>query len=121
MNFLLTLSLATLLAAPINEPAPFAVGVTLLTQSGRLRVAINKSDQQRLSVRITQTNGVTLLEDFVGRYELTYRRVFNLQELPTGSYCLLISDGKQTIRRTLTIERVEPVVVPLTRLVSLQD
>jgi|GEM_PF-5158707 len=121
MNFPAMLSLATLLAtsAPISEPAPLSVGIIALTHSGKLRVAIDKSEQQHLSVRLTNADGVTLYQDFVGRKELTYRRLLNLEKLPIRCYFLVISNGNQIIRRTLSIERVEPVTVQPTRLISL--
>lgn len=95
------------------------MSVYLTTQVANLRVAVENPQQQRISVRVIQDRNTVLFQDNIARNETVYRRLYNLESLPAGSYRLEATDGQRTVSRELVIQVAEPVPAASTRLVSL--
>ncbi len=82
----------------------FVASISAIPTTTRLRVLVFNKFNQRLIVELRQGVDDILYWDIINRRTRQYNQVINLEGLPIGSYSLTISNGRQTIKRTLYID-----------------
>ena len=105
MNTLVIPILLGLLPTPDTayvQPS-FVTGLYVVQSTGHLRLAVDNHWQRRLSVRLINATHEVVYEDVIARRNQSYRRLFNLDQLPKGMYQLQISDGHQTTTHTVVV------------------
>jgi hypothetical protein len=100
----------------------FDASFSALRNATKLRVMVSNKFNQRLLIELRQGRDDVLFTELITRQTRQYNRVFNLEELPIGSYSITISNGLQTIKRDLYIDPpyVRPVE-PINNIVVVED
>lgn len=111
-SFLFSLTFAAALstgsfseAKPIDRPteaATYQAGVYVASDS-KLHVAVDKHAGGHVTLRLRDTKGALLYDDYLGKKAYKYRTKLNLENLPDGTYQLEVSNGVETKSQTVTI------------------
>lgn len=113
MNTLLFSLLFSLASKPdtITSVQPsFAVSAYVIESTGQLRIAVDNLRKCQVYVRLVNRTNEILHEDVIlPRQDDLYRRLFNLNQLPQGTYFLKVSDGRRTVVHDVTVGALVPV------------
>ncbi|GAB3900409.1 T9SS type A sorting domain-containing protein [Spirosoma agri] len=105
-----TVSLVTVSASfaetnPGKQTAPAATYKTGIytNRAGNLNIALDKETKGSVSIKLKNTAGKVLFDQYLGKNEKSTRISLNMNELPDGTYQLEISNGVDTSTQTVTL------------------
>ncbi|SDL97740.1 hypothetical protein SAMN05421823_109184 [Catalinimonas alkaloidigena] len=90
------------------QRAQIRLNAYMMPQSLRMKVLIDNPKEERMKIRLMDTEGATLYEENTSA--VSYHRPFDLQGMPVGTYTLLVKSRKQSFVREL---EVKPADKPL--------
>jgi hypothetical protein len=107
---LATPALATTYTNPESPNAATSVQIRANNQSPRLLVRIAKPVGEHAYLRIEDRYGYTIYNDRLGKAAPAWNRALQLQELPQGTYRLVVSDHRYRPVYEQTFQITIPVV-----------
>ncbi|WP_080241122.1 hypothetical protein [Spirosoma rigui] len=101
----LTLAFVSNSDAKPGRPAvsTFKTGI-YSTITGKLNIALDKQPGGPVDIQLKTANGVLLYAQRVSKKESTFRARLDLDELADGEYTLVITNGIETTRQTITLK-----------------
>lgn len=103
---LTTFSASALDHAP-QGAAAYQVGTYSSNSGTTLNVAVDKQKGGRVDIRLKDATGKVLFTESLGKREEKCRTRLNIGDLPGGSYQLEISNGVDTVVRTIQVTTQE--------------
>jgi hypothetical protein len=115
LAFALTFALASNSDAKPGRPAvsTFKTGI-YSSVSGKLHIALDKQPGGPVDIQLKSSDGTLLYTKHVGKKDATFRTCLNLDELADGEYTLLITNGVETSRQTITLKTPQPAALSRT-------
>lgn len=107
---LATPALATTYTNPESPTATTSVQIRTNNQSPRLLVRIAKPIGERAYLRIEDRDGYTVYNESLSKSAPAWNRALQLQELPQGTYRLVVADHRYRPVYEQTFQITVPVV-----------
>ena len=76
--------------------------------NGKLNIALDKQAGGSVDIMLKNSDGSLLYSQHVGKKETSFRTRLNLDELTDGDYVLMITNGVETTRQTITLKTNQP-------------
>jgi hypothetical protein len=110
----LTFALISISEAKPGRPAvsTFKTGIYSST-SGKLHIALDKQPGGPVDIQLKSSDGTLFYTQRISKKDSTFRTRLNLDELADGQYTLMITNGVETTRQTITLKT--PQSSPLNR------
>lgn len=87
--------------------ASFQSGI-FTTAEGKIQVSLDKKTGHRVDVRLTNAAGQVLFVHQMTKQQQIARLRLDVSDLPDGAYQLIITDGKETTRQSVTLNTKHP-------------
>lgn len=91
--------------SPTAQPqqSSFQVAMYQVVNSLKMNVRIEKTGEEKISVKILDHQGVVLYTEVLGKKQHKYARILNLSELGDGKYSVVVSNGKDEVVKELRL------------------
>lgn len=108
----LTLSFSSFATTPnvkeTKNPVTFEVGMYNVTNTHNLKLFVEKKKGQSLKIQVKNTDGQTLLTEFVDKNSTKYGVNLNMDSLAEGKYVIEISNDTEMLKKDIQISTTEP-------------
>lgn len=112
-NLICTAILSTTPVDPAATPKTLSFDASAyVTVNNQIRVAVEKSSLEPVSVLLRDKNNRVLFQQFVGKKALKYAVKLNVAELPNGTYELEVKSKEGSIRKEVSLGS-KPVEAPI--------
>ena len=110
--FGLFLNLSGTASASDSQPDPstaqpqsssFRVGMYRVINSLNMNLRIEKTGEDRVTIKILDQRGKVLYQDLLGKKRHKYASVLNFSELGDGEYSIVVSNGKEEVVKELSL------------------
>lgn len=88
-----------------KKAAAFGTGI-FASNSGRIHVNVDKYTDSKAVVVITNRSGATYYREVINRDTDKFRKSFNVNELPAGTYTIQVSANGQKIEKNFEVSEV---------------
>ena len=92
------------------EVATFKTGI-YSSVNGKLNIALDKQAGGSVDIMLTNSGGSLLYSQHLSKKETSFRTRLNLDELTDGDYVLMITNGVETTRQTITLKTNQPAAL----------
>ena len=92
----------------IKEIDTFAIGMYKVKNTSKVRLILDKFQNNIVSVKLTDQDGNVLHQEFITKKEMNYSKNFDMSRLQDGTYTFVISDKNEEISRDVTISTNQP-------------
>ncbi len=92
----------------------FSIAINQLGSDEVISAVIDNPERKNLFVSLVGPDGATIDNFYTGRRNVKMNKTYNFTGADEGLYTLVISDGKQRIKKQVKLERV--VAQPVSRL-----
>lgn len=105
----LTFALVSISEAKPGRPAvsTFKTGI-YSSINGKLNIALDKQPGGPVDIQLKSSDGTLLYTQRISKKDSTFRTRLNLDELADGQYTLMITNGVETTRQTITLKTPQP-------------
>ncbi|GGN01734.1 hypothetical protein GCM10010967_40260 [Dyadobacter beijingensis] len=89
-----------------KKAAAFGTGI-FASNTGKIHVNVDKYTSDKAVVLITNKSGETMYRETIGRGTDKFRRAFNVNELPAGTYSIEVSANGQKTSKNFEVSEVK--------------
>lgn len=88
-----------------KKAAAFGTGI-FASNSGKIHINVDKYTSDKAVVLIANRNGVTLYREVINRETDKFRKTFNVNELPAGTYTIEVSANGQKTEKNFEVAEI---------------
>lgn len=88
-----------------KKAAAFGTGI-FASNSGKIHVNVDKYTDSKAVVLITNRSGATYYREIIGRDTDKFRKTFNVNELPAGTYTIEVSANGQKTEKSFEVSEI---------------
>jgi hypothetical protein len=97
---------------------PFRVGMYRVIHSLAMNLLIEKKLGERVTVKLIDSGGNVLFQDFMGVRQKKYGRKFDFSQVPDGKYAIVIANGVEEVVKDISLTTHKLYEMPARNLVA---